>query len=258
MRQDPFARVTTRIPSAVLLNADELSRAVAERYSQIARMLGEMHKEYLRVWNYVPGIVEQMASGMDRYMAFNRGRHAAYAEWYGREERFEQLVPAASAVGIGGQDLVIDCLASSAGRTHVDNPRQIASCRYSLRYGPKPPCFARGTITSLRGERVLLLAGTASIVGEESQHPGNIKGQVLETLRNIEAVIVNAGGADSDPLRQLTDARIYVAHAEDAETAEIELRSRTAATIRIETALAALCRPELLVEIEGLAVLSSV
>src|SRR6185503_5831087 len=98
---------------------------------------------------------------------------------------FGRVLPAASAVGIAGPDLVIDCLASASGGAPVENPRQIAPWQYSRRYGPKPPCFARGTVTRLNDRRMLLIGGTASIVGEESRHPGDLTAQVGELLINL-------------------------------------------------------------------------
>ena len=250
-----LARVTTRIPSAVLLSADELSLVVAERYAQIGEVLFSLGKQAIRIWNYIPDIVHPLAPGVDRYMAFNRGRHAAYLGSAGNSQRIAGTLPSASAVGIGGQDLVIDLLASSAGGTPVENPRQVASWRYSRRYGPKPPCFARGTRTTIDGRPVLLLAGTASIVGEESQHPDNARAQLLETLRNIESLILTAGAASAEPLQLLEDVRVYVVNAADAPLIERELQALCAAA-RVEAVLARLCRPELLVEIEGVVRLS--
>ena len=139
----------------------------------------------------------------------------------------------------------------------MDNPRQTASWRYSRRYGPMPPCFARGTISVLDGRRMLLVGGTASIVGEESRHDGDVRAQVEEALTNIEAVIVSGGGACRWPLARLTDARVYIVNEADAEIVEALVRARSSGALRLETVLARVCRPELLVEIEGLADLRS-
>lgn len=256
VRREPFVRVTTRIPGAILRDAQELSAAVADRYSEIDHLLTRLQKRALRIWNYVPGIVDGLGPGLDRYMAFNQGRHAAYTKISGSPECFARVVPSASAVGVSGQDLVIDCLASATGGTAVENPRQITSWQYSQRYGPKPPCFARGTTTVIDGRRALLLSGTASIVGEASRHPGNIRAQIVETSLNIAALIVNAGAPPDEPLQRLIDVRAYVVNAGDVDLVESELRARCGAALRIESAIARLCRPELLVEIEGVALLS--
>ena len=255
-QRPPFVRVTTRVSNARLLGADELTHVVAERYATIDARLSRMGQRPIRFWNYVPGIVEPLEPGIDRYMAFNRGRHAAYVSSWGMGGRFERALPTASAIGIDGQDLVIDCVASGSGGTPIENPRQIASWEYSQRYGPKPPCFARGTLTVLDDRRVLLLAGTASIVGEESRHPGNTQAQAAEALRNIEALIVHAGCSEPQPLHRLTDARAYVASAEAIDVVDAELRAACAPSLRLEAAVAQVCRPELLVEIEGVALVS--
>jgi chorismate lyase/3-hydroxybenzoate synthase len=252
----PFARITTRIPNAVLLDGDGLSAIVAERYAAIDQVLAKIHRHPIRFWNYVPGIVEPLAPGLDRYMAFNRGRHAACVWSSGIAERFDRAVPTASAVGVHGQDLVIDCLASESGGTPIENPRQIASWRYSRRYGPKPPCFARGTLTTLGDRQVLLVAGTASIVGEESRHHGDAQAQVTEILRNIESLIRYAGCSGRQPLHRLTEARVYIVRPDDIDTVDAGLRAVCPSSLRIESAVAQVCRPELLVEIEGVALMS--
>jgi enamine deaminase RidA (YjgF/YER057c/UK114 family) len=253
VRRDPFVRITTRLPNAAALPSYELSRRVSERYAALDVLLSDLKRRPVRIWNYVPGIVEVMEPGLDRYMAFNRGRYSAYTQSWRIEACFEHAVPTASAVGIRGPDLVIDCLASATGGNPVDNPRQTASWRYSRRYGPLPPCFARGTISVLDGRRMLLIGGTASIVGEESRHDGNVRAQVEEALTNIEAVIVSAGGPRCNPLERLTDVRVYVVNEADAEAIEALVRARSSKALRTETVLARVCRPELLVEIEGLA-----
>jgi len=260
-RRDPFVRVTGRIAGAASLGATELSSRVAKQYAAISGVLSSLDRYPIRFWNYVPGIVDALDRGVDRYMAFNRGRHLAYTDLHGSPNGFARSIPTASAVGITGPDLVIDCLASDEPGTPVENPRQTASWQYSRRYGPRPPCFARGTLTTIDGRRVLLLGGTASIVGEESRHLANRAAQVEEVLTNMEALIANAAAerpADSSTFSQnglarLTDARIYVVDADDAESVEKEIQSRVGRSVRFETVVARVCRPELLVEIEGVA-----
>ncbi|MGH9373773.1 MAG: hypothetical protein ACRD15_19815, partial [Vicinamibacterales bacterium] len=232
---------------------DNLSDRVAHEYAVINSLLDTLQKRPIRYWNYVPGIVDPVGAGLDRYMAFNRGRYAAFAASPDVANGGEASVPTASAIGIGGQDLVIECVASTSGGLAIENPRQVASWRYSRRYGPRPPLFARGTQTILDGHPVLLLGGTASIVGEESRHPGNLEAQVTEVLINMEALIASAGVCARGALERLTDVRIYVVNADDAELVEAAILSRVGRRIRAESAVSRVCRPELLVEVEGVA-----
>ena len=59
-------------------------------------------------------------------MAFNRGRHLAYAARTPADAETRSAATA-SAVGIDGSDLVIDCLASTDGGRPVENPRRVAA-----------------------------------------------------------------------------------------------------------------------------------
>jgi chorismate lyase / 3-hydroxybenzoate synthase len=257
MSRDRFVRLTTRIPDAEKLTAVALSEQVTKRYAAITQTLAAEKKHAVRFWNFVPGIGAVLRPGLDRYMAFNRGRYDAY------EVSMEDIgsaggaIPTASTVGIAGPDLVIECVASAERGTPVENPRQRSSWRYSRRYGPRPPCFARATRVTLGGRRVLLLGGTASIVGEDSKHPGDLKAQVDELLLNMTTLLQSAGAMGDAPLERLTDVRVYVVNADDAEFVEAAIQARSGPSTRMEIAVAGICRPELLVEVEGVASLPS-
>ena len=190
--REPYVWLRARVTNATLLKADDLSARVADRYRAMHAALQSLGMHPIRFWNYVPGIVDRMDGDIDRYMAFNRGRHQACAAVTpsGGETRASAT---ASAVGVDGPDLVIDCLASTDGGSPVENPRQITSWRYSRRYGPRPPFFARGIRTTLDERPVLLLGGTASIVGEDSCHVGNVAAQIDELLTNMAVLIAQTG-----------------------------------------------------------------
>ncbi len=252
LAHDRLTRATTRIADAKGLTPAELSARVEDAYRRVLACLLDLHVHPVRFWNYVPAIGEDVGEGMDRYMAFNRGRYAAYCNGTGG---VFGPIPTASAVGIAGNDLVIDCLASQEPGTQIENPRQINPWHYSRRYGPQPPCFARATIATLASRRMLLIGGTASIVGEESRHAGNTQAQVEEIVANLEALVREAAGNDQRPLERLGDLRIYVVDAGDAEIAETALRDAAGREVHIECAIARVCRPELLVEVEGVAAL---
>lgn len=243
------AYATTSIRDAVHLDARGLREQVAAAYSTISESLATIGRHPVRFWNFIPEIGEPMAGDLDRYMVFNAGRHDAYGGRYA-------ALGTASAVGIKGSDLSIHCLAMDQPGTPVENPRQTPAWQYSARYGPLPPCFSRATIVELGGRRTLLIGGTASVVGEDSRHAGQFDAQVDETLMNLEALI-RAADPDSRvghaPLRRLIDLRVYVCSAAQAELVRERLVHRCPQVRAISVALAQVCRPELLVEIEGVA-----
>jgi enamine deaminase RidA (YjgF/YER057c/UK114 family) len=252
------ALFSTCITEATSLAPARLRASVAETYAGLRRAVLARGRSPVRFWNFVPAPGEPMGAGLDRYMVFNEGRYDAYAQWYGSSEAFSHRLTTASAVGIEGRDLTIYCLALDALGTPVENPRQTPSWRYSPRYGPKPPCFARATIVTLKGQRRLLIGGTASIVGEDSRHPGDPAAQIEETLANVRALMATARGVDApdtNELDRLTDARVYVPRRQDTAIIRTMIDSQCRGLVDLEVWQSQVCRPELLVEVEGLALL---
>jgi chorismate lyase/3-hydroxybenzoate synthase len=246
----------TAVCAARRMPADELRARVADAYVAIGSALDALNRQPIRFWNFIPDPGESMEGGLDRYMVFNAGRFAGYTRWRGPSSSFGSSLATASGVGTVGDDLVVHCLASEVAGTPVENPRQKPAWQYSPRYGPMPPCFSRATDAVVAGRRLLLIGGTASIVGEDSQHCGDVAGQLTETLTNLEALIGAARGPSAGagaPLAQLIDLRVYVARASDAPLIREVLAARCPRAARIDLAIARVCRPELLVEIEGVA-----
>jgi chorismate lyase/3-hydroxybenzoate synthase len=240
-------------------------QTVAEAYRSVFRQLTQLATPHpIRFWAFVPNIHADLGAGLDRYMAFNAGRYAAYAAWCGGRDAFSRSVATGSAVGVGGDRLELHCLASCEPGTPVENPRQVPAYRYSRRYGPLPPCFARATSIgagALRGR--LLVGGTASIRGEDSLHVGDVREQTLETLRNLASVVSSACGAGQaagpvEPelsrwLSRFCELRVYRPRPADSDAILELLRRHFAGVTRFEVLQAELCRAELLVELEGLA-----
>jgi chorismate lyase / 3-hydroxybenzoate synthase len=269
---DGWRLVGTEIADCAALDAAALERAVGHAYHVVEESLRASGHHPVRFWNFVPGIHADMGGGRDRYMVFNAGRYAAFEAWFGQAALFTRTVPTASAVGIGAGGLAIYALGGRDAGQPVENPRQVPAYRYSSRYGPLPPCFARGTIVrglpAREGDAAaatLLVGGTASIVGEESLHDRDARQQALETFENLAELVAAArrqiAGAvtGSDAPRAAFDAftelRVYVVRDSDAPLLREMVTERFGRTARIEFAQADLCRRELLVEIEGVATL---
>ncbi|MPY89005.1 MAG: pteridine-dependent deoxygenase [Luteitalea sp.] len=249
------------LPRATSFEAASLQDRVAHLYLDIARVLAGEQRHAVRFWSYVPDIHAPMGDGLDRYMVFNAGRYRAFTSWYGTPRAFDHTLATASAVGVEGETLTVHCLATDEPGTPIENPRQIPSYHYSTRYGPRPPCFARATRPArpMGGRQLLLVGGTASIIGEASQHAGDIAAQTRETLANLEALLSAAGGANERSNRQppprFTDLRAYVVGPDDAAEVLKQINRALPGVEHIEIARGEICRRELLVEIEGVAVL---
>jgi chorismate lyase/3-hydroxybenzoate synthase len=248
------ALITVRIAGAAGLSADAFEGAARAAYEAIAAELRALPARHpVRFWNHIPGIHRRAADGRDWYMVFNAGRFAAFETWYGGVDAFDRSIATATGVGHAGSDFVVHCLASETPGRAVANPRQVQSFRYSRKFGPVPPCFARATVLG----NAVLVGGTASIRGEETLHGGNMAGQVEETVANLTAVVRKAA---DDVEEQVTfgryrELRIYAPKLTAATQLETEIRHAFPNVTRVEIIEADLCRPDLLVEIEGLAIL---
>jgi chorismate lyase / 3-hydroxybenzoate synthase len=273
-----FTLVTARVARAAQLDTDAFQRRAREAYESVAEVLrARPHRHAVRFWNHIPDIRRRNDAGHDRYMVFNAGRFAACSTWFGGPQTFERLLPTASAVGHDGADLVVHALAGNDPGVAAENPRQVPSYRYSKRFGPRPPCFARATVLPGGAEQgpLILVAGTASIRGEETVHHGDVRGQTRETFENL-AVLVEAASAvagnaprirrSSEPagpdlgsfeaLRQFRDLRVYYVRPADKTLIGRMVAAALPHLGDVEYVRADLCRPDLLVEIEGTASVS--
>lgn len=265
---EDFCLVSAVLPDARRLDANAFEEQTTEIYLAIERELSHGPACHpVRLWNHLPEIHAPSGDGTDRYMAFNAGRFNAYSQWLGGAGSFDRTVPTASAVGHKADDLVVHALGARSPGIAVNNPRQIAPYRYSKRFGPRPPCFARATVLPSQNDAAarILVGGTASILGEDSLHLEDVAEQTRETFENLAHLIRAAIGTTSDGingmsavdaarwLRHFTDLRIYYVREGDRSYIEARAAEAFAPTCRIEYVRADLCRAELLVEIEGLA-----
>lgn len=122
----------------------------------------------------------------------------------------------------------------------------------------KPSSFTRGMRVDLNGLVILLISGTASIDEHgKSVHVGDFRAQMQRTLKNITGLLASEGATWHDIVRTtcyLRDIdRDYEAFNEQrtAFLNELGVDPLPASTC-IE---ARLCRPELLVEIEAIAMM---
>lgn len=203
----------------------------------------------LRLWNYLPRI-NAVEEGEERYQAFNRGRQRAFAL---AGLSVGAGAPAACALGTAQGVLQVAVL---AGRQQpvvpIENPRQVSAYDYPRQYGEAPPLFSRAAwLSQTEGPDVLFISGTASIVGHQTVHVGDVLAQTRESVRNIQAVLQRASEEPGAPPWRLEDLSgcVYVRHAADYPVVrncldQLGLR-------RFCYLQADICRSDLLVEIEA-------
>lgn len=228
---------------------------------------GASFTDVARVWLYQGGIT-QLEGDTERYRELNRAR----TDFFDRNPfttrplapNCRQVIyPASTGIGTLGRGLMTTCLALQTNRTDVrmlalENPLQTSAYSYPKDYSVKSPKFSRAMAMRIGNHITTWISGTASIVNSETVHLGDAAMQTEQTITNIEKLIDAANfhrlgwkdaGATVDDLAKV---RVYVKHASDYAACRAVCERRFGRVPAIY-ALADVCRPDLLVEIEGVA-----
>ena len=235
---------------------DRYAAGTAALYGRIFDLTADLGYPLLaRTWNYVSGINQPNADGLEVYRDFCVGR----AEALDSRGIDPASMPAATGIGTHGGGITCYFLAARAAwRVNVENPAVLTAHRYPSRYGPRPPIFARATWLAAPGSEQgrLFVSATAGILGHETVHHGDVARQCEVALRNIAQVIsaenLRRHGLDrGHTLSGLDHLKIYVRHRADIPAVRricAERLSREATIAVLHTDIA---RTDLLVEIEG-------
>lgn len=244
-------------------------------FKQLAERLnaaGASFQDVPRIWLYQGGITEhetnQEGEQIERYRELNRAR----TDFFEQQEALGQMTvspdgeicyPASTGIGMAGRGLTISCMGLQTDRDDVlmqalENPRQTSAFDYSKRFSVKSPKFSRAMAVRIGDYATIWVSGTASILDSETVHKGDVERQTEQTIDNIERLISQENlqrhglpGAGAK-LSDLAKVRVYVRHLQDYETCRAVCDRRFGA-VPIIYALANVCRPDLLVEIEGVA-----
>ena len=222
-------------------------------YLKIFELRNDLDLHLVRIWNYVPNILDH-AGGLERYRQFNLGRRNAWNEAGPKDENGDIITPAASGIGALGGSLKIGVLFSKKEPVHIQNGRQINAFDYSDKYGPKPPTFSRATYLEDVG---IFISGTASILKEDTVHIGDPEEQTRETMRNISALVSEEnlrqyGLNINYSLDDITDWRLYIKHIhESRQIKDAFLGNRGGNSSDYILLHDDICRKDLLIEIEG-------
>jgi enamine deaminase RidA (YjgF/YER057c/UK114 family) len=200
----------------------------------------------LRTWIYVARLLEW-------YGDLNRVRTAIYRQ-AGLGLEGGPVFPAST--GIMGQsadeECILDVLALEADDPAVvratpilRSPRQDSSFNYGS-------SFSRGMTLEIEGRRTVYISGTASInAAGKSTHIGDGEIQSLETLMCVAAILEEQGGG----LRNITSATVFCKNREAWEAWERVTRLLGVSSLPAVCVLADVCRGDLLVEMEAVAVI---
>ena len=244
--------------------------ASLDAFQQIRALLASVNirlDQVIRTWLYLGGIVADEGP-TQRYKELNRARTDFFEDIHFLADRLPsgrkgRVFPASTGIGTEGRRVMMSAIALATERKDIlavplENPRQTSAFDYAEHYSPKTPKFCRAMALSCGNYATILVSGTASITNSETRHVGDAVAQTHETLDNIESLISEENlchhglpclGAS---LEGLGLVRVYIKREEDYANVRAACEKRLGELPTIY-AMADVCRPDLLVEIEGIA-----
>ena len=252
----------------------ESASVYAQASAGLARLNGLLNEagsgfaHVVRTWFYLGDITGTAQNGTLRYHELNRARSDFYHDIRFCHSLLEPqapraVYPASTGIGTLGQGLELSCLTLQTERKDafllpLENPQQTPAYAYHPKYSHKSPKFTRAMALVLEDYVTTWISGTASVVNSESCHEGKLEKQTEQTIDNIERLIApenfslhGAPGVGAS-LHDLAKIRVYLKRGRDFSKCRAICQRRFGAIPTIY-AVADICRPELLVEIEGVA-----
>lgn len=159
------------------------------------------------------------------------------------------------------QELVVDPVVSEETAAAVSKraieAKEVLNEAYDY---ARPSSFSRGMRLDIKGITILLISGTASINERgESVHIGDFRAQTLRTYRNITTLLAAEGATWKDVVRTTCYLRdIERDYTEFNEIRTQFFKDQGLNPLPASTGIQAiLCRPELLIEMEAMAIFPS-
>ena len=207
---------------------------------------GMAYTDVARTWIYVSRLLEW-------YGELNRVRNAIYTP-AGLGARDGVAFPAST--GIQGRMADEECLVDVLALKRSDSASVVAE---SIRCSPRQDqsfnygsAFSRGMIFAIEGKKTVHISGTASInPAGASTHLGDAECQSLETLMSIAAILEEQGGS----LHNITSATLFCKDYAAWEAWKRVTRLLQVPDFPMVCVLADVCRDNLLVEMESVAVI---
>ncbi|MDR2388785.1 MAG: endoribonuclease L-PSP [Tannerellaceae bacterium] len=223
-----------------------------EVFRRIEELLKHEHipvHSIIRQWNYIERI-SCFSKGEQHYQSFNNARSDFYAK-----DTWPYGYPAATGIGASSGGVVVDLDAavftsSNAYTVPIDNPLQVAAHTYSDKVlktthrKKATPKFERAKSMVFGNRRIVYISGTAAIRGENSLNNAGMEHQLHITMENIIQLTSKA---------QLIMLRVYLKNKADYALAQ-RLINEYHLPIPVSYMSADVCREELLIEIEGIAI----
>jgi len=240
----------------------EFEHNVSEAFDNLNRIFEKRKFQYsdvVRQWNYIQDILKltpQSDSLKQHYQVFNDYRSINY-----QTSNFKEGYPVATGIGVDQGACGIEVIAIKGVGFNIipiHNSRQVDAHCYSdhvlvgmpiekLKKNSSPK-FERAKLFESEFINMLLVSGTASIIGEETVFLNDVEGQTQTTIDNIE-LLLNQAKSTKWKSFKILNYRVYLKNQSDYEKVRdiCEEKYGNAPGIIV---ISDICRNNLLVEIE--------
>ncbi len=242
------------VPETLIANLP-IDQATEKAYSSIFEQMQVYGYPFLvRTWNFFPDITSDAYTGSNNYQLFCSGRSRAYEQ----QCLVEQAYPAATVIGTQETGIQIFFIAAKQSGIGIENSRQVSAFDYPTIYSQDPPLFSRALLHRNQSQEILFVSGTASITGHDTQHAGDIDRQTEICLSNIERLVstaVNEQNMTAITLKDFSQFKVYIKNPNDIVTARTHIQKILGPSAPVYYLQGDMCRSDLSIEIEALAII---
>ncbi|MFK7794093.1 MAG: hypothetical protein AB8B89_01965 [Gammaproteobacteria bacterium] len=242
------------VPASLIANlpTDQASEVA---YTKIFEQMHACGYPFLvRTWNFFSDITDDGYAGSNNYQLFCSGRSRAYQQ----QSLVEQAYPAATVIGTQQPGLQIFFIAAKQSGVGIENSLQVSAFDYPSIYSQDPPLFSRALLHRNQSQEILFVSGTASITGHDTQYAGDINRQTEICLTNIEQLVSTAvieQKMTAITLRDFSQFKVYIKNPKDIDTVRTHIQQILGPSAPVYYLHGDMCRSDLSVEIEALAII---
>jgi enamine deaminase RidA (YjgF/YER057c/UK114 family) len=212
------------------------TRTMLEKAEDLLAQVGGTLSDVARTWMWLGNI-------LDWYGEFNRVRSEVFAARGLLRPDATGSLPASTGIGIGPisqQCCTMDFIATP-GQTR---PRFLLAAGRQDSASKYGSAFSRAAVAETPAGRTVYVSGTAAIdAAGQTTHVDDARGQIEDTIRNVRAVLCDAGTGERDVVQA-------VVYCKDAVVEQLFRREFGDLSMPYILAIADVCRPNLLFEIE--------
>jgi hypothetical protein len=254
--------------------SDDVLNYSLDSFTKVQNILAEEGMNFsdiIRQWNYIEQITETVGLNgkkSQHYQIFNDVRSKYY-----RLADFINGYPAATGIGMDFGGISIDFIAAKSENQSsvigIKSPVQVDAYHYTeavlrencamTEFCRTTPKFERAKLFLTPENKWIFISGTAAILGQDSADKDSVEYQTEMTIQNIQQLIsvknLHRHGINTTDEPKISYLRVYVKLKKDMLVVK-QICDKYFANIPIAYIIADICRPELLVEIEGQAILN--